>query len=67
MPVSEVSREQEYVTGMYERVDKLREEVSARGRGDLYVAMTRATQRLGVLHTDQPPAELAALLARRPR
>jgi DNA helicase IV len=40
---------------------------SPRGRNDLYVAMTRSTQRLGVLHPDQPPAELAALLARRPR
>jgi DNA helicase IV len=30
LPVSEVSREQEYVTGMYERVDILREEASAR-------------------------------------
>ena len=40
---------------------------SPRGRNELYVAMTRSTQRLGVLHPDQPPAELAALLARRPR
>jgi DNA helicase IV len=35
---------------------------SPRGRSDLYVAMTRSTQRLGVLHPGQPPAELAALL-----
>ena len=40
---------------------------SPRGRNDLYVAMTRSTQRLGVLHPGQPPAELAALPARRPR
>lgn len=40
---------------------------SPRGRNDLYVAMTRSTQRLGVLHPGQSPAELAALLARRPR
>jgi DNA helicase IV len=39
---------------------------SPRGRNDLYVAMTRSTQRLGVLHPGQPPAELAALPARRP-
>jgi len=37
---------------------------SPRGLGDLYVAMTRSTQRLGVLHPGQPPAELAALTAR---
>lgn len=40
---------------------------SPRGRNELYVAMPRSTQRLGVLHPDQPPAELVALLARRPR
>ncbi len=34
---------------------------SPRGRNDLYVAMTRSTQRLGVLHPGAPPAELAAL------
>ena len=34
---------------------------SPRGRCDLYVAMTRSTQRLGVLHPGPPPAELAAL------
>ncbi len=34
---------------------------SPRGPGDLYVAMTRSTQRLGVLHPGPPPAELAAL------
>jgi DNA helicase IV len=38
---------------------------SARGRNSLYVAMTRSTQRLGVLHPDEPPAQLAALPARR--
>ncbi|GII62885.1 DNA helicase [Sphaerisporangium krabiense] len=30
-----------------------------RGRSDLYVAMTRATQRLGILHPGPPPAEIA--------
>jgi hypothetical protein len=34
---------------------------SPRGRNDLYVAMTRSTQRLGVLHPGAPPAEIAAL------
>ncbi len=37
---------------------------SPRGRNDLYVAMTRSTQRLGVLHPGRPPAELAALPSR---
>jgi DNA helicase IV len=37
---------------------------SPRGRNDLYVAMTRSTQRLGVLHPGPPPAEVTAL---RPR
>jgi DNA helicase IV len=37
---------------------------SPRGRNDLYVAMTRSTRRLGVLHPGPPPAELAALAAR---
>jgi DNA helicase IV len=37
---------------------------SPRGRNDLYVAMTRSTQRLGILHSGPPPAEIAAL---RPR
>jgi DNA helicase IV len=40
---------------------------SPRGRNDLYVAMTRSTQRLGVLHPGQPPAELAALPERTAR
>jgi DNA helicase IV len=40
---------------------------SPRGRNDLYVAMTRSTKRLGVLHPGQPPEELAALPGRRPR
>ncbi|MFC3455078.1 HelD family protein [Amycolatopsis speibonae] len=31
------------------------------GHNDLYVAMTRATRRLGVVHPGPPPAELAAL------
>jgi superfamily I DNA/RNA helicase len=39
---------------------------SPRGRNDLYVAMTRSTQRLGVLHPGRPPADLAALPVRRP-
>jgi DNA helicase IV len=34
---------------------------SPRGRNDLYVAMTRSTQRLGVLHAGPPPAEIAQL------
>ena len=39
---------------------------SSCGRNDLYVAMTRTTQRLGVLHPGRPPAELATLRVRRP-
>jgi DNA helicase IV len=35
---------------------------SPRGRNDLYVAMTRSTKRLGVLHPGQPPEELAVVL-----
>jgi DNA helicase IV len=34
---------------------------SPRGHSDLYVAMTRATQRLGVLHTGEPPRSLSRL------
>ena len=34
-------------------------EASARGRSDLYVALTRATTRLGILHTRDLPASLA--------
>ncbi|GAA2539554.1 AAA family ATPase [Winogradskya consettensis] len=34
---------------------------SPRGLSDLYVAVTRATRRLGVLHTAELPKELAAL------
>ena len=37
---------------------------SPRGGGDLYVALTRATQRLGVVHSGQLPSVLARL---RPR
>ncbi|HEY2577651.1 MAG TPA: helicase [Streptosporangiaceae bacterium] len=37
---------------------------SARGHSDLYVAMTRATQRLGVLHTGEPPRSLSRLQPR---
>jgi len=33
---------------------------SVRGRNDLYVALTRATRRLGLLHPGAPPAVLAA-------
>jgi superfamily I DNA and RNA helicase len=40
---------------------------SPRGRNDLYVAMTRSTRRLGVLHPGPPPAEITALRPRRPR
>lgn len=34
------------------------------GHNDLYVAMTRATQRLGILHPGPPPAELSSMLER---
>ncbi len=34
---------------------------SPRGLNDLYVALTRATQRLGVLHTGELPESLTAL------
>ena len=34
---------------------------SPRGRSDLYVAMTRATQRLGVVHPGEPPSLLRSL------
>jgi superfamily I DNA/RNA helicase len=34
------------------------------GHNDLYVAMTRATRRLGVVHPGPVPAELAGLIAR---
>jgi DNA helicase IV len=34
---------------------------SARGHNDLYVAMTRATHRLGILHPGPVPAELAQM------
>lgn len=37
----------------------------ARGAGDLYVAMTRSTQRLDIVHTRALPPELAAALAQR--
>jgi DNA helicase IV len=37
---------------------------SPRGHSDLYVAMTRATQRLGVLHTGDLPPSLSRLIAR---
>jgi DNA helicase IV len=35
-----------------------------RGHNDLYVAMTRATRQLGVVHTSPAPAELASLTVR---
>ncbi len=34
---------------------------SPRGMGDLYVALTRATQRLGVVHAETLPSELSGL------
>jgi DNA helicase IV len=34
---------------------------SDRGMSDLYVALTRATRRLGVVHTDPLPSEMAGL------
>ena len=34
---------------------------SPRGMGDLYVALTRATQRLGVVHAGELPSVLSAL------
>jgi hypothetical protein len=36
-----------------------------RGAADLYVALTRATQRLGVLHTGPLPAALQGLTVQR--
>jgi len=41
-------------------------DASPHGRNDLYVAMTRATQRLGILHPGPPPAELAQIQDGRP-
>ncbi|MEU4802587.1 UvrD-helicase domain-containing protein [Actinosynnema sp. NPDC023587] len=38
---------------------------SPRGASDLYVALTRATQRLGVVHEDEVPAVLGRLKPRR--
>jgi DNA helicase IV len=35
---------------------------STRGLNDLYVALTRATQRLGVVHSGELPAVLARLV-----
>jgi hypothetical protein len=41
---------------------------SSRGASDLYVAMTRSTQRLGILHPGPPPEQIADLQERpRPR
>ncbi|HEY6479127.1 MAG TPA: ATP-binding domain-containing protein [Streptosporangiaceae bacterium] len=34
---------------------------SPHGHNDLYVAMTRSTQRLGILHPGPPPAVVAGL------
>ncbi len=34
---------------------------SERGMSDLYVALTRATRRLGVIHTEPLPKEMDAL------
>jgi hypothetical protein len=39
---------------------------SPNGLGDLYVAMPRSTQRLGLLHPGGPPAELAGILVAGP-
>ncbi|MCO1654070.1 ATP-binding domain-containing protein [Pseudonocardia sp. S2-4] len=39
---------------------------SARGVNDLYVAMTRATHRLGIVHPGPPPAGLAGVPEREP-
>ncbi len=39
---------------------------SPRGASDLYVGMTRATQRLGVLHSGEPPQVLSGLKERGP-
>jgi hypothetical protein len=39
---------------------------TALGHNDLYVAMTRATQRLGVVHPGPPPAELSGIPERTP-
>jgi DNA helicase IV len=39
---------------------------SPRGASDLYVGMTRATQRLGVLHSGEPPQVLSGLKERAP-
>ena len=39
-------------------------EEGVRGHNDLYVALTRATQRLGVVHAGDLPAELSGLAAR---
>lgn len=36
------------------------------GHNDLYVAMTRATHELGIVHPGRPPAELASLPERHP-
>ncbi|MFC4536377.1 ATP-binding domain-containing protein [Sphaerisporangium dianthi] len=38
---------------------------SPRGRNDLYVALTRATRRLGVLHAGPPPPEIARTITER--
>jgi DNA helicase IV len=45
-------------------VDPARILAGPRGHNDLYVAMTRATRRLGVVHPGSPPAELRSLTVR---
>ncbi|MEV5414189.1 UvrD-helicase domain-containing protein [Thermopolyspora sp. NPDC052614] len=40
-------------------------DASPRGRNDLYVAMTRATQRLGIIHPGPPPAAIAIAIPER--
>ncbi len=41
-------------------------DASPHGAGDLYVALTRATQRLGIVHSEPLPAVLAGALSGRP-
>jgi len=45
-------------------VDPARILAAPRGHNDLYVAMTRATRRLGVVHPGSAPAELSSLTVR---
>ena len=45
----------------YEAFERILAEGGTRGSADLYVALTRATQRLGVLHTGPLPEALRGL------